>query len=162
MHYGIADFWDWHFERRGLFSVRSAYRVLTETKTRRENWLDGVPGPSSSAQTDKAWTNLWKLSVPSKPKVFVWRLANQSIPSADLLQHRNMATSSNCALCGCMDSWKHSLIDCTMSRCTWALSDSNLTEHMIGCMEPNAKNWLFFLHDTVSHAEFTRMIIMLD
>lgn len=34
-------------------------------------------------------------------------------------------------------------------------------KHMIGCTDPNARNWLFFMHDAVSHAEFTKMIITL-
>jgi hypothetical protein len=31
------EFWAWHFDRKGLFSVRSAYRMLINTKINREN-----------------------------------------------------------------------------------------------------------------------------
>lgn len=30
------DFWAWAFERHGLYSVKSAYRVLTEDRRQRE------------------------------------------------------------------------------------------------------------------------------
>jgi hypothetical protein len=157
----VEDFWAWHFEKRGIFSVRSAYRMLVETKIRRENWLEGAPGPSSSEEAAKTWTKLWKMSIPSKLKIFVWRFAHQSIPSADVLHHRKMATTSTCSLCGSADSWRHSLLDCMMARCTWALADANVAEHMILCSESRAKQWLFFMHDSLSHDEFTRMIVTL-
>ena len=28
----IPDFWAWHYDRRGVFSVRSAYRMITAIK----------------------------------------------------------------------------------------------------------------------------------
>ena len=50
----------WHFDGRGLFSVRSAYKV------HRENlWLeDGSNGSSSSGEENRknmVWKKLWKL-----------------------------------------------------------------------------------------------------
>jgi hypothetical protein len=51
------DFWAWHYDRRGLFSVRSAYRMMVATHDRREAWLDGRhpvqtgPGSRRSGQT---------------------------------------------------------------------------------------------------------------
>ena len=35
-----SDFWAWHYEKNGSFSVRSAYRMLIQTKMNRENWLE--------------------------------------------------------------------------------------------------------------------------
>jgi hypothetical protein len=35
------DFWAWYFEKTVIFTVRSAYRVLANTKKMREDWLDG-------------------------------------------------------------------------------------------------------------------------
>lgn len=31
----MEDFWAWHYEKSGQFSVRSAYRMLIKTKQRR-------------------------------------------------------------------------------------------------------------------------------
>lgn len=61
---GINDFWAWHFERKGVFTVQSAYHMLVDTKVRRENWLEGVGGSSNTTQVSKIWTNIWKLGVP--------------------------------------------------------------------------------------------------
>jgi LPS sulfotransferase NodH len=69
------DFWSWHFEKNGVFTVRSAYRVLVSVKKTREDWLDGRATSSSSVDDGKAWSKLWKTKVPSKVRVFLWRLA---------------------------------------------------------------------------------------
>jgi hypothetical protein len=38
---------------------------------------------------------------------FFWRLAKESLPTADVLHHRNMKTHDLCTLCGGSDSWRH-------------------------------------------------------
>lgn len=43
-----ADFWSWHYEKKGVISVRSAYRLLASTKKQRTEWLEHTPGHSSS------------------------------------------------------------------------------------------------------------------
>jgi hypothetical protein len=35
------DLWAWHYDRKGIFSVRSAYRMLIYTRENREAWLQG-------------------------------------------------------------------------------------------------------------------------
>jgi hypothetical protein len=59
------DFWAWHFEKHGNFSVRSAYRMLSKTKNEREAWLDGTAS-SSGCNNYKNWTSMWHTKVPSK------------------------------------------------------------------------------------------------
>jgi hypothetical protein len=85
----------------------------------------------------------------------------QSIPTADVLAHRNMATSSTCSLCGAEYSWRHSLIECNMANSVWVLSDSLMVENMIACDERNAKLWLFHLMETLPHDQFTRLTVTL-
>lgn len=36
------DFWAWQMDRRGMFTVRSEYKMLVDTRDRREAWLEGV------------------------------------------------------------------------------------------------------------------------
>jgi hypothetical protein len=33
------DFWAWHYERKGVFSVRSAYRMLVMNREKMTAWL---------------------------------------------------------------------------------------------------------------------------
>lgn len=98
------DFWAWHYEKRGIFSVRSAYRMLVLNRERTTAWLDARPSKSDFRAEEKEWTSLWYVQVPSKIRVFLWRLARQTLPSGDLLHHRKMAPTNNCAICGAEDS----------------------------------------------------------
>lgn len=106
--------------------------MLNAIKSQREDWLEHRPGHSNVAAEQKDWTRLWHVKVPSKVKVFVWRLAHTSLPTGDVRLHRNMAPSSECSICkSAYDSWRHSLFDCRMARCVWALMDDELTKHVI-------------------------------
>ena len=131
-----SDFWAWHYDKKGIFSVRAAYRMLSATKARCEAWLDATAGCSDTLGLQKSWTSLWHVQVPAKLKVFLWRLAQHSLPTTDLLHHRNISTTRACAICGAEDSWRHSLIDYMMARCVWSLSNEEMVEHMCQVQEP--------------------------
>ena len=135
----IPDFWSWHYDKHGLFTVKSAYNMLVATKQRREAWLEGTAGTSSSNAEQNSWKRLWKTSVPAKVRMFLWRLSRHSLPTNDVRMHRHMIDSASCGLCGSPDSWRHSRIECTASRCTWALSDSDLVQQMMEISESSAK-----------------------
>jgi ribonuclease HI len=155
------DFWAWHFERHGNFSVRSAYKLLTKTKNEREAWLD-EKASSSGCNDQKNWTSLWRTKVPSKIRVFLWRLSHQSLPTGNVLHRRHMSDISSCSLCHATnDSWRHSLLQCNMAASTWALVDNDLVEHLLSNNCGNAKEWLFFLLETLSHEDFVRATVTL-
>ena len=94
------DCWAWHHERNGLFTVRSAYRMLIEAKKRREDYFEGRGSCSDAGRNYKEWKQLWKLKLPSKIKVFCWRLALDSIPTASVLKRKNLAATPECKICG--------------------------------------------------------------
>ena len=104
------DFLAWRYEKKGVFSVRSANRMLVSNRERTAAWREGRPGKSDFKSEENEWTTLWQVHVPSKIKMFLWRLAQQSIPFGDVLHHRKMAASSSYAICGMEDSWRHSLV----------------------------------------------------
>ncbi|KAI4990010.1 hypothetical protein ZWY2020_038373 [Hordeum vulgare] len=64
-------------------------------------------------------------------------------------------------MCDSQDSWRHSLIDCTTSRCTWALVDEDLAQSIVATAEPSAKQWLFALMETLSHEQFVTSVVTL-
>ena len=139
----IADFWAWFHEKNGTFTVKSAYKMLVATRKMREAWLEEVPCPSSSRAEEGAWKTLWKTEVPGKVRMFLWRLSKQSLPTNDVRTHRHMTDSPQCGLCGVRDSWRHSLLKCTSSRCTWALTEEEIVHKISGTTEPSAEQWLF-------------------
>lgn len=123
----IEDSWAWHYERSGIFTVRSAYRLLVDTKKRREDWLEGRPAASNTSTIQGQWRKLWKVRVPGTVKQFAWRLALSSIPTEAVRHHRSMADSKICPICnGAEDSWLHALIDCNIAKCVWSLMEDEL------------------------------------
>jgi hypothetical protein len=48
-----------------------------------------------------------------------------------------------------------------MANSVWMLSDSLMVEHMTACEEPNAKQWLFHLMESLPHDQFTRLTVTL-
>jgi hypothetical protein len=116
---------------------------------------------SSSESESKGWSTRWKTKFPSKVRVFLWRFAQHSLPTSNLLEHRHMSTTSTCTLCSMPDSWKHSLLECNMAASVWALADNLLVEHIYYVTQPNAKSWLFNLMETLPYIQFTRVAITL-
>ena len=100
----VRDFWAWGEDDKGVFSVASVYRFLLKTKLQREALLEQVGGRSNIMVEEKAWTSLWSLRVPSKLKIFLWRLCHESLPTSDVLQHRDMTTTRICTLCSAPDT----------------------------------------------------------
>lgn len=141
--------------------VRSAYRMLVATKLRREAWLDERPNSSNLESEQKLWTDMWSIQVPSKVNFFLWRLAHQSIPTADFLQRRKMAHVSSCGLCGSEDSWRHLLLECNMAQCVWAPEDEDLVQILMTNTEPDAKRWIFTLLDGLLHSDFVMILVTL-
>ena len=61
--------------------------------------LEGRADTSSSLGEIKFWSKLWETEVPSNVKKIVCRLSQQSLPTMDLLKHRNMSSVLVCGLC---------------------------------------------------------------
>jgi hypothetical protein len=58
------DMWAWEPEKNGVYSVRSAYRLLDTACIRETNVQD------ASTSGSNVWKMVWKLKVPPKIKVF--------------------------------------------------------------------------------------------
>jgi len=65
------DFWAWHYEGTGVFSVRSAYRLLILKKENNTAWLEEKSGQSDVHANEKEWSAIWQLKVPSKIRLFL-------------------------------------------------------------------------------------------
>jgi hypothetical protein len=141
--------------------VRSAYHMIVDTELRREAWLDGRANTYNVGVEQASRTSMSKVQVPAKLNIFLWRLARQSLPTADVVCHRKMSPVSNCKLCGSEDSWRHSLLECNMARCVWALENPDLVDLLHHRVEPDAKRWNFSLMDSLPHVDFVSVLMTL-
>ncbi|KAJ1296190.1 hypothetical protein BS78_01G280500 [Paspalum vaginatum] len=156
------DFWAWQYEKSGQFSVRSAYKMLVSIREGRTSWLDGVAGRSDT-KTEQEWLGLRKVNVPEKIRVFLWRLARQSIPTGDVLKRINMVATRHLRSVwgsGFVEALAPS-IECNMARSVWALEQHEVVEHLCNIPEQNAKLWLATAMSTLHNEVAARVAITL-
>ncbi|KAH9726440.1 reverse transcriptase domain-containing protein [Citrus sinensis] len=102
------DTWFWLPDSKGLYTVRSYYRMLDSL----------LPPPSSSA-----WRKLWQLPVPAKVKNFLWRAMANVIPTSDNLLQRRVEVQTLCPIChSSSESILHILVTCHFAKSCWISS----------------------------------------
>lgn len=126
----------------------------------------GIAADRSDLKYEKEWLTLWKLNVPPKAWVFLWRLAKHSLPSGDMFHHRNKVTHSSGEICGQEDLWRHSLfffslLDCHLLKCVWALEKKEITVHFCKINEPSAQAWPIVARETLSGNDIIRVVVSL-
>ncbi|KAK2653334.1 hypothetical protein Ddye_013190 [Dipteronia dyeriana] len=89
----IGDYLLWHFEKSGEYSVRSGYQVA------RDMTMVDSPGVSGSKDLASLWKILWKLKIPLKIKLFMWRACHHRIPTLVSLAKRGVLTKFFCPRC---------------------------------------------------------------
>ncbi|XP_074298255.1 uncharacterized protein LOC141629093 [Silene latifolia] len=97
----VQDVWYWSGERDGVYSVRSAYRLMVK----QDGDLEGSP----SDLTDSwLWNTIWRASVLPRIKVFFSQLCNEAIATRGNISSRMSSTGNECLQCGdCVESCLH-------------------------------------------------------
>lgn len=83
-----VDNWYWKAEKLGIYSVKSAYMLLT-------NAAYSV----QSANNSGFWRKLWNLKIPAKVKNFLWRAASNCLPTKDTLREKQVPVNLLCPVC---------------------------------------------------------------
>lgn len=78
------DSWFWPSDDKGLFTVRSCYRMLQ--------------GESVNVNSG-FWKKLWPMQVPSKIVNFLWRACKLCLPTAVALVSKNVQIDVKCSWC---------------------------------------------------------------
>jgi hypothetical protein len=78
-----------------------------------------LPGGSA---TNPVWKIIWKLKVPAKVKIFIWRSLHGIIPVKCVLANRHIGTSGECPIChqGAEDI-RHLLFTCPTAADLWTI-----------------------------------------
>jgi hypothetical protein len=103
------DFVAWHYEKNGLFSVRSAYRLAVWN----QYGVGQIGSSSVSEQGRVAWKKVWSVKVPSKVNVFIWKIVNNGLPTRVNKKYRHLEQEDICELCGLQaEDAYHAVIRC--------------------------------------------------
>ncbi|XP_019163512.1 PREDICTED: uncharacterized protein LOC109159858 [Ipomoea nil] len=107
------DTWYWHGDPKGMYSVKSGYRRI-------------VGDYESQGGEFMNWLSLWRLKIPPKWRMFLWRAICDILPTTTNLLIRRVDVSPYCAMCGIsQENTMHALVMCDYARNIW--EQSNLT-----------------------------------
>lgn len=105
----VDDSWVWASSTNGLATPSYAYRHL-----------QGMDDSLRVARTD--WCSIWKLTVPPKVKLFLWKFCSGVLPTGDFLCKRNIIDTASCAICSSRpDTDVHIIFDCPLAAQIWSL-----------------------------------------
>ena len=115
--HSFDDFMAWHLDRKGVFSVKTAYHAEWIHNFRRHANLNLNPGTS---QSQPVWSLLWKLQVPRKIQIFGWRVLHGIIPLKCILANRHIGDSGECPICHlAAEDVKHIFFECQPAIALW-------------------------------------------
>ena len=113
----------WHFDKKGIFSVKSAYKVAVDCAERESRY--GQPSSSASIgeTTNFEWKKIWALPLPNKILHFLWLMATYSLPLRMKLRNRGMEVDTRCPVCKRYDEdGGHCFLKCKKVRRLWWLA----------------------------------------
>ncbi|XP_019193081.1 PREDICTED: uncharacterized protein LOC109187347 [Ipomoea nil] len=105
------DMWYWHGDPREIYSVKCGYRLI-------------VGNYESGTGTFTKWLTLWKLKIPRKWKMFLWRAICDILPTTTNLLIKRVDVDPQCAMCGIsQEDTIHALVLCEFAKNIWERSN---------------------------------------
>ncbi|XP_058723191.1 uncharacterized protein LOC131594996 [Vicia villosa] len=106
----VEDSQVWHYEESGEYSVRTAYHLCMQDKAAKAR------GPSATP-SQELWKKIWNAPIHTRIKHFLWRLANNILPTKAKLRHRGVILEETCGLCQQgIESANHLFTQCDFTR----------------------------------------------
>jgi ribonuclease HI len=131
----------WHFDPKGAFSVKSAYKVGVTSRDRKK----GRDAACSRAATENSvvkfrWNNIWHLNAPNKLKMFVWRVAHNSLAIRMKIHKLGVDLDTRCPICNRLDEdGGHVFLKCKRVKECWNnLGLSETREKLLACNSAHA------------------------
>lgn len=104
---GASDRMSWSESSDGMFTVRSAYQMLTRDEEERPNM-------------EKFFTRVWRLLVPERVRVFLWLATHQVLMTNVERRKRHLSDSGLCQVCKSgEETILHILRDCPAMEGIW-------------------------------------------
>uniref|UniRef100_A0A803NHT6 Reverse transcriptase domain-containing protein n=1 Tax=Cannabis sativa TaxID=3483 RepID=A0A803NHT6_CANSA len=102
----------WHHTTSGIYNVKLGF-YLSATLDERDQ---STPSDLHSSW----WKTFWHLSLPSKIKIFAWKVMHNAISTAAALHKRKVIDSATCSMCNCIwESIGHTLFSCKHAKSVW-------------------------------------------
>lgn len=135
-------------EKRGVFSVKSAYYLGLQEKPMMQNM-----GSSSSRPDGRrpAWDLIWKKPAPPKVRIFAWNAALEALPTKEYQYRLHISQSVICTVCGnVMENAHHALICFPHAVGLWNAMREEWDIPKADQLKDGAPDWLFRLLEKLS------------
>lgn len=102
----------WPITAAGIFTTKSTYNHLCESQH---------SVAVATTLSTKFWLKFWKVQIPYKLQLFLWKIFQNYLPVKTKLFHQNILTSSDCVLCNNnqLESVNHLLYQCPFTAAIW-------------------------------------------
>ena len=87
---GVSDKLLWKYSRSGEYKVKNAYNLLLKDSTQTSHHYH-----RPTQFPPEVWNLIWKVNVPHKVGLFVWKLMHDSLPAYLTLRNRGIPTTSS-------------------------------------------------------------------
>ncbi|KAL8134789.1 hypothetical protein AgCh_009705 [Apium graveolens] len=99
----------WSKTTNGKYSVKTGYQL----------WHARNIGVGSISQSN-GWSNLWKLDLPHKLKLFLWRFCRNNVPVRSRLSSKGVSLPLNCPMCNLtVEDLLHVFFTCPFAIACW-------------------------------------------
>jgi ribonuclease HI len=116
-NHGFDDFIAWAFTKHGRYTIRSGYHTQWRHSFGPRAGHLAIPGTSAM---NPVWKSVWRLKIPSKIKIFLWRALHGILPLKSILVNRHVGTSGQCPICSIApEDIMHLLFQCDIVRQLW-------------------------------------------
>jgi hypothetical protein len=133
----MDDFLAWHLDSRGVFSVKSAYKIHVNL-LRQQLGSAGSSSGQGENWKGRIWKNIWKAECPPKVHHFLWRFSHNSHPLRRNIEKKGVELDTRCVICThFFEDGGHLFFKCKEVRVCWrALNLEHIRLKLAGLTTP--------------------------
>lgn len=106
---GTSDRIVWVHSSNGQYSVKSGYHIWHKHHM-----------SNAAIKQSKGWAKIWRLCIPHKMKVLLWRFCRNNVPVRNLLRCKGIRLLISCAMCvGEIEHLFHLFFDFNFVKACW-------------------------------------------